>query len=89
MFIVMIIANNVNNYLMPDFVSNYFFTNLPEPNTPLVMFYNMGKITIFLGLKINLVYLMFLTAFGFIVYYLSLGLYKLFQFYIEPKISTN
>lgn len=86
-FLFMIVINQVNQRLMPDYVSNYFFTSLPEPNTPLVWFYEWGKETVFLGLKVNWVYLFFTMLFGFAIYFLSLYLYRFFVRYIKPKLD--
>lgn len=88
-YILMIPINNLNNDLMPNYVSNYFFTYLPEPGTPLVWFYEWGQETTFLGMEINWLYLFLSILFGFSIYFLWLGLYYLFKKWIEPKLSIN
>src|SRR5690606_19826764 len=64
MFILSIPINNLFNYLMPDYSSNYFYSIKPEGGTPLVAMFKLGHEIIFLGMKMNLVYILLFLILG-------------------------
>lgn len=80
LFILSIPINNLFNKLMPNHSSNYFYTMLPEEGSPLELMYNLGKEVIFLGLKINFIYVLLTIISGIIVY---------FSFYFLNKVINR
>lgn len=70
LFLLSIPINNLFNYLMPTFSSNYFYTLVPEGGTPLEMFYKLGSEIKVLGISFNPIYIVLTMAIGFVVYFL-------------------
>ena len=71
LFVLSVPINNLFNYLMPEYNSNYFYSLAPEGGTPLELAYSWGSVIKFLGLKFNPVYLFVTLIFG-------LGIYVIF-----------
>ena len=74
LFLLSIPINNLFNDLMPDFISNYFYTIKPEGGTPLEAMYKLGKVISVLGVEFNLVYVLLDIVFGSVLYF---GVYLL------------
>lgn len=83
MFLLSLPINNLFNYLMPEHSSNYFYSLVPEGGTPLVTMYNLGKEITFLGMKMNLVYILLFLILGTVVYF---GIYLLTK-YLNDKFD--
>ncbi len=70
LFLISIPINNLFNYLMPDYSSNYFYTLVPEGGTPLELFYNLGKEITILKISFNPIYIVLTMAIGLVVFLL-------------------
>lgn len=77
LFLLSVPINNLFNHLMPDFTSNYFYTIEPEGGTPLELAYNWGKVVLFLGMEVNLLYVLITACFGIVIYLTFYLLYRL------------
>ncbi|MDG5473634.1 YwaF family protein [Jeotgalibacillus sp. ET6] len=75
MFFSSIVINNLFMEWMPGFVSNYFYTMIPQSGTPLELIYNMGETTTILGLQVNPIYILLLLFVGLSVVFMFYGLY--------------
>ena len=81
LFLLSIPVNNLFNDLMPNFLSNYFYTMKPEGGTPLEVMYNLGKVITVIGLEFNLIYVILDIVLGSTLYF---GIY-LFNRYLNKK----
>ncbi|MGD7046138.1 hypothetical protein [Jeotgalibacillus proteolyticus] len=75
MFFLSIVVNNLFMKWMPGFVSNYFYTIIPQSGTPLELLYNIGKKTTILGMQLNPIYILLLLFVGLSVVFVFYGLY--------------
>jgi hypothetical protein len=89
LFILSVPINSIFNKIMPGFISNYFYTYLPEEGTPLDLAYSFGKPVNILGMEVNIIYILVVACFGVLMYY---GFYKLYQVldkYVVSKIKMK
>lgn len=79
LFFISIPINSLNDKLMPDYTSNYFYSITPEAGTPLEMFYSWGNPKVILGMNINAVYILFTLLLGMAVYSSLTGVVYLYS----------
>lgn len=82
MFILSVLVNNLFNVIFAHTHTdaNYFYSYKPERGTPLETFYNLGETYVFLGIKFNPVYLLFLAL---------LGVFVMFTFYLIYRLKNK
>ncbi len=69
LYIISSVVNNIFRLLFNS-PSNYFYTEHPEPGTPLEYFYSLGNVVEIGVFRINIIYMIAILLFGYITVYL-------------------